>query len=406
MRASSSERTAFTWYAAAGCCAARTTGPGRCPAAHGRVPVPAATGACARCAGPPRRARQAAARFFWGSTGVAQERSTAGTALFVTRYDAAGRVIEPRAARGRTRWSPARISFSGRVPARSLSSTETLPGAGKDRATAVRRGRAGSSWRPSEGPRDASERTEYDPGRGGQADARRSGRARRGSRSGATATTPTGSCRREQLLPPRGPGEGHDVPGRQPPRRGAVRAGRGVPARDLGRRAPGAGGGPRGRAGRRGRDARSEDSPGAPRRRPLLPHPPQGQGIRLLAALRARHRRGSDDPHRRARRHERLPARLHREHRGDELLPPAGHRGGAGGAAGEAIAGRAARHAPASARWCRSSSGRRFWRHPTRGRAPAPSAPCPRSSSPSTRRRPRGWTCATAAFDLGSRDRS
>jgi YD repeat-containing protein len=151
------ERTAFTW--SDGMLAqARTTGPdgvllrtdeylyrrnGSLREVRRSVPSGAVDGA----------------RFFWGSTGIAQARSTAGTGLFVTRYDAEGRVTsrERRAAGALV----SREEFVFRPGSGALeSSVESLPGQGR----IVRRqyDEAGRLiLETAEGSKDAGERTEY-----------------------------------------------------------------------------------------------------------------------------------------------------------------------------------------------------------------------------------------------------
>jgi YD repeat-containing protein len=151
------ERTAFSW-AAGRLVQARTTG---ADGAHLRTDA-----YLYRRDGSLREVRRTATagtadglRLAWGTTGLAQERNTAGEGLFITRYDSQGRVTGRERRQGATLVS--REDFVFRAGSDALeSSVEALPGEGRT----VRRqyDEAGRLvLETTQGPKDALERTQY-----------------------------------------------------------------------------------------------------------------------------------------------------------------------------------------------------------------------------------------------------
>jgi YD repeat-containing protein len=159
------ERTAFTWSGGR-LAQARTAGPdgallrtdeylfrrnGSLREVRRSVP-PGAAGSAGAGSGD-------GVRLFWGSTGIAQVRSAAGAALFVTRYDPQGRVTSRERRDAGTVVSREELVYRQGSDALE-SSTESLPGEGR---TVLRLyDEAGRLARETaQGPKGAAERTEY-----------------------------------------------------------------------------------------------------------------------------------------------------------------------------------------------------------------------------------------------------
>ena len=144
---------------------------------------------------------------------------------------------------------------------------------------------------------------------------------------------------------------------------------------------------------------------------PVFSHEAPRHGQRLFPPLGGRNRNRGHDAHRGARRDERVPARIHRQHRGDQLVSSADPRGPGRSRAGSAPvsrmrAGAAGAH-PVDRRRDRSGSFRREAGAGRRGLPTAArlrrSALFPRDCSPWTRCRGRCSRCARDLFPWRTR---